>query len=352
MKKQGVSGSTEKPVAMRDPDTREQALANREAWVRAREIVTGEHDIIIAEREEQLTGREQLVKAREETLRARAEALAASNERDRLLAQLRDANERLVLAAVRAEEAAEIETRNRLDAENLTVQLQSAGRAKNEFLAMLGHELRNPLAPILSALDVMAVRAPAENVRERAVIVTQVQQLVRLVDDLLDLSRADAGKIDILTERVALDTVVTRAIETVAPLIREKRHTIKAQVGPGLTIVGDPIRLNQIVSNLVANAAKYTPPNGTIQIFGERRGTDIVLRVRDNGIGISSEMLPRVFEPFAQEDRVHDRADQGLGLGLAIVQRLVDLHGGTVTVESGGVGCGTEFVVILPSSSS
>ncbi|HEX7836606.1 MAG TPA: ATP-binding protein, partial [Kofleriaceae bacterium] len=223
-----------------------------------------------------------------------------------------------------------------------------ASRAKDEFLAMLGHELRNPLAPIVTALDLLRHRGTPGFERERQVIDRQVQHLCRLVDDLLDVARITAGRIQLERERVWLHDVVARSVEMVRPLIDERHHALAVEVEDGLRVDGDATRLAQVVTNLLVNAAKYTPPGGRLAILVARDGRDAVLRVRDTGAGISAELLPRVFDLFEQGPQALHRPHGGLGLGLAIVKSLVILHGGTVSAHSDGPGRGSEFVVRLP----
>ncbi len=279
--------------------------------------------------------RVELARLRDEAQTARTELHAAVIERDLLLREMREANEQLVIATVRADEAAE--------------RAQANDRAKDEFLAMLGHELRNPLAPILAAVGLMAFKAPKVFERERTIIERQVNSLVRLVDDLLDVSRITRGKFELHRARIELSVVVAQAIEIAEPLIHAKAHTLVVKVSPqGLAIDGDSVRLAQAVGNLLTNAAKYTPGHGTIEITGEARGSSVRLSVRDSGIGISEEMLPRVFDSFAQERQALDRSLGGLGLGLTIVRSLISMHGGTVTARSDGIGRGAEFVLELP----
>ena len=228
---------------------------------------------------------------------------------------------------------------------------EAASRAKDEFLAMLGHELRNPLAPILTALDLM--RAPDAESEElaRVVIQRQVGHLVRLVDDLLDVSRIARGQVELKREVVELAAVVTKAIEMASPLLEQFEHELTVNVArAGLAIDGDVIRLAQIVSNLLTNAAKYTPRGGAITIEAAREGACVVLSVVDTGVGIAEEMLPRVFDMFVQERQTIDRSQGGLGLGLAIVRNLVSAHGGTVAVRSEGRGRGSVFTVSLPAA--
>ena len=225
-----------------------------------------------------------------------------------------------------------------------------ANRSKDEFLAMLGHELRNPLAPIVTALQLMRLRGDESLLKERTMIERQVHHLIRLVDDLLDVSRITRGKIELKRERVELAEIVAKAIEMASPLIEQRQHTLKVDVPRrGLAVEADAVRLSQVVANLLNNAAKYTEPHGLLTVAAEREGERVVLRVRDTGIGLSPEILPRVFDLFVQEHQALDRAQGGLGLGLAIVRVLVELHGGTVEAASAGHGRGSEFVVRLPA---
>ncbi|HEX7843783.1 MAG TPA: ATP-binding protein, partial [Kofleriaceae bacterium] len=232
----------------------------------------------------------------------------------------------------------------------LTMEAESANRAKDEFLAMLGHELRNPLAPIVTALQLMRLRGAELVERERTVIERQTQHLVRLVDDLLDISRITRGKTELKREPIEVAEIVAKAIEIASPLVEQRRHELDVQVAPhGLPVSADPARFAQVVANLLTNAAKYTEPGGRITITAARSGSDVELAVRDTGIGIAPEMLPRVFDLFVQERQALDRSHGGLGLGLSIVKSLVELHGGTVRAESAGRGQGTTMTVRLPS---
>jgi signal transduction histidine kinase/CheY-like chemotaxis protein len=237
------------------------------------------------------------------------------------------------------------------DAEAARTDAEAASRAKDEFLAMLGHELRNPLAPIQTALQLMRLRGDTSAERERTVIERQVRHLTRLVDDLLDVSRIAQGKVDLKRERVGVVDVIAKAIEQASPLIEQRRHSLDIQVPrEGLQIDGDSVRLAQILANLLTNAAKYTEPGGFISVLAERAGEQTIVRVRDTGIGISPDMLPRVFDLFVQERQGLERSDGGLGLGLTIVRSLVQMHGGTISAHSEGLGRGSEFVIRLPSA--
>ncbi|WP_224244170.1 hybrid sensor histidine kinase/response regulator [Hyalangium gracile] len=224
-----------------------------------------------------------------------------------------------------------------------------ADRRKDEFLAMLGHELRNPLSPILTALQLMRQKAPHSVERERTIIERQIDHMVRLVDDLLDVSRITRGKIQLKRGRVDVLDIVTRAVEMTAPLFEQRSHHLELDLPQAPQIVdGDSARLAQVVANLLNNAAKYTEPGGRVRVCVAPEGEQSVVRVRDTGTGISPEVLPRVFEMFVQDGRAIDRSQGGLGLGLAIVRSLIELHGGTVSAHSEGVGRGSEFVVRLP----
>jgi PAS domain S-box-containing protein len=240
------------------------------------------------------------------------------------------------------------------DLANARRDAEGASRTKDEFLAMLGHELRNPLAPILTALQLMSGRDAAETtVRERAVIDRQVRHLMRLVDDLLDVSRIARGKIELSRENVELARIVAQAVETASPLLEERQHHLVLSVPrSGLLVHGDVTRLSQVVQNLLTNAAKYTEPRGRIRIAGRRVEHTIELIVEDNGVGISADMLPRVFDLFVQGRQSADRSKGGLGLGLTLVRTLVELHSGTVEARSDGTGRGSQFIVRLPVASS
>ena len=226
---------------------------------------------------------------------------------------------------------------------------EAANRAKDEFLAMLGHELRNPLTPIVTACELLKMRGDAS--RELDVIERQSGHIARLVDDLLDVSRISRGALEIRRDRVEMWDVVADGVETASALLEQRRHVLAIEVPRrGCVVDGDRDRLAQIVSNLVCNAAKYSDPGSRIEIVVTACGPTITLRVRDHGIGIAADMLERIFEAFVQNKQAIDRAQGGLGLGLAIVRSLVNLHGGSVTVRSDGPGTGSEFLVVLPAA--
>jgi len=227
-----------------------------------------------------------------------------------------------------------------------------AQRMKNEFLALLGHELRNPLAPILTALDLMKIRDHSGATRERGVIERQVQHLVCLVDDLLDVSRITRGQIELKKSTIEIAQLIGQAVDMASPLFERRAHELRVAVpSRGLLVSADEGRMLQIFTNLLTNAAKYTEPGGSISMTAARDNGHVVIRVRDNGCGIRPEMLPHIFEMFVQGERTLDRSRGGLGLGLTIVRSLVELHGGTVTAHSEGAGKGTEFVVTFPAVS-
>jgi PAS domain S-box-containing protein len=229
--------------------------------------------------------------------------------------------------------------------------LEEASRRKDEFLALLAHELRNPLAPIRYAVAAgrKAERAPEQRRWADDVIERQVAHMSRLIDDLLDVSRITRGKLELQPVSTELASILATAIETARPLIESKHHALSLDF-PKETIRlrADPIRLAQVFSNLLINAAKYTDPHGRILLGAARDGDEVVVRVRDNGVGISSEMMPRLFKMFSQADDVLQRAEGGLGVGLALVRGLVALHGGTINAHSEGAGRGSEFSVRLP----
>ena len=220
-------------------------------------------------------------------------------------------------------------------------------RRKDDFLAMLGHELRNPLAPIVTAVDLMKVTSTAQ--RERDVIERHTHHLVRIVDDLLDISRVTRGHIELRSEYVALSSVLQRAAEMASPQISRNRHKLEIAEARA-TLQGDPIRLAQIFGNLLTNAAKFTPPGGEIAVLVSETPGRVQVTVRDSGEGIAHDQLQRIFEPFVQADRARDVLRGGLGLGLAIVKNLVERHGGGITVHSEGRGHGSAFTVDLPTA--
>jgi len=228
--------------------------------------------------------------------------------------------------------------------------LQETDRRKDEFLAILAHELRNPLAPLRNALQLIRVASNDAQVLEKAhgLMERQVQQMVRLIDDLMDISRITRGKIELRKERIELAAVIQDAVETSRPLIEAAGHELTVVYPPEpIFLDADPTRMAQVFANLLNNAAKYTQSGGRIRLTGERQGEEVVVKVRDSGIGIPADMLPHVFEMFTQVDRSLERSQGGLGIGLSIVRGLIELHGGSVEAHSAGPGRGSEISVRL-----
>jgi PAS domain S-box-containing protein len=259
----------------------------------------------------------------------------ASGAPVRMLGVAMDVTERLRLEQQLVERAAE---------------LADADRRKDEFLAMLAHELRNPLAPLSTSLRLLRLDAAG---RERAIEIAerQVKHLVRLVDDLLDVSRITRGKITLRRDRVLLGEVVERALELSRPLLDGRQHTLRVSLPPeAIRLEGDAVRLAQVFANLLDNAAKYTPAGGSVWLTAERIGEEVLVRVRDSGIGLPPELISRIFDLFVQGDSSLARTRGGLGIGLTVVRRLVELHGGRVEARSAGAGGGSEFLVWLPAA--
>ncbi len=232
-----------------------------------------------------------------------------------------------------------------------TKQLAEEARLKDEFLAMLAHELRNPMAPICNGIEVLQILPPSGEEAKQILdmMEEQAHNMVRLIDDLLDVSRVTRGKMELRRQRVALTTIITNAIQTAQPLIHAKGHELTVrQTTERLYVYGDPTRLTQIVANLLNNAAKYTPQGGKIALSTERIGDEGAIRVKDNGLGIGSDIMPSIFDMFVQADNSLNRSQGGLGIGLTLVKSLVEMHGGTVEATSDGWGKGSEFTVRLP----
>jgi len=258
-------------------------------------------------------------------------------------ALLEDLADRAALAIENAR-LHEVERHARARAEN-------ADHRKDEFLAMLGHELRNPLAPIWTALEIMKQLPPSDDrqVWAREAITRQMTQLSRLVDDLLDVSRIHLGKIDLRLEPLDLGVVALQALEASRPLLSERNHDVSVELPPiPARVQADAIRLTQIISNLLNNAAKYTDPGGRVRLRVASENNEAIVTVSDSGIGIPADMLERVFDLFAQVRAARDHARGGLGIGLTLVKRLVEMHGGYVRVASAGEGRGSEFVLGFP----
>lgn len=246
-----------------------------------------------------------------------------------------------VVAALRAR-------RRQYQVRDLLQDLEESVRQRDRFLAMLGHELRNPLGAITAALEVFRRRHAEAEETELAIVQRQSRHLARLVDDLLDVSRVTSGKITLERRSVELADLAERCIQSLAAPARAQRLDVSIAADQDVRVEGDPVRLEQVVTNLLANAIKYTPAGGRIVVEVGRAGTRALVAVRDTGAGISSEMLPRVFELFTQAPDTLDRAQGGMGIGLTLVKSLVVLHGGTIEAVSPGLGHGTEFRVLLP----
>jgi signal transduction histidine kinase len=235
--------------------------------------------------------------------------------------------------------------------EATTQQLQEANHRKDEFLAMLAHELRNPLAPIRTAVQLLRLKELTEphRLHARDVIERQVEHLVNLIDDLLDVSRITRGMITLQLEPVLVGAIVARAVETARPAIDAHRHTLELDLPDELiSVEGDKTRLVQVIANILHNAAKFMDPGGRIRLSVERDGQYAAIQIADTGIGIAPELTPKIFELFTQVHSKSERAQGGLGIGLALVRRLTEMHGGTVTAESEGPGRGATFTVRLP----
>jgi two-component system, sensor histidine kinase len=289
-------------------------------------------------RGEVLRLREEIAELRKQGARSKISSRRSTERQDGHFADLREANQQLVMAT--------------LDAQTATETAELEGREKERFLAMLAHELRNPLAPIVNALAIMRRTPPADPTLAwvHDIIKRQVDQLTHLLDELLEVSRLTSGKVVLKRRPIEISESMRHAIEASQPLIRGRHQHLSVHFPPQpLTVDGDPTRLVQIFSNLLHNAAKYTPEGGSIAFSAERQGDAVVLRVTDSGCGIAPEALPHVFEMFTQEHRSLSRAQGGLGIGLAVVRSLAELHGGSVEAKSpGSDGVGSEFIVVLP----
>jgi signal transduction histidine kinase len=230
-------------------------------------------------------------------------------------------------------------------------QLREADRRKDEFLATLAHELRNPLAPIRTGLHLLHISPPGSEpaAQARAMMERQLNHLIRLVDDLLEVSRISTGKIELRRERLELAAAVLSAVETVRPMMEAARHRLDISLPPEpVMLEGDFVRLAQVVANLLSNAAKYTDPGGRVALTMRREGGEALVSVRDSGVGIAPEQLPQLFDMFSQAEGTRHRAQGGLGIGLALAKRLAELHGGRIEARSPGAGQGSEFRVYLP----
>ena len=318
------------------------------------EVLRGKVAVLVElyrQRRELLRLNRTLAQANEDLARANSTLQAEkARELEKLNLILKGVNARLAHANVSLKD--EVETRARLEEA-----LRDTDRRKDEFLAMLAHELRNPLAPILNAVHVMraddgdaAALAGCRDVIER-----QVEHLTRLVDDLLDVARITQGKLRVAPEPVTLAAIVARAVETSRPVLEAASQSLTiALPAQSVPLNVDPVRMAQVLSNLLHNAAKYSEPGGRVQLAAscpapaDGAGREVVIRVTDSGIGIAPETLPRVFEPFMQADRSITRSRGGLGVGLTLVKRIVEMHDGSVEAASAGTGSGSEFLIRLP----
>jgi signal transduction histidine kinase/ActR/RegA family two-component response regulator len=281
--------------------------------------------------------REEIDGLREEAIRAKEAAVTSDAEPAVRMALLREANEKLVITTFRAQTATEV--------------AEHANRDKEQFLAMLAHELRNPLAPISNALAILRRNTSPNPTLTwvHDIVKRQVDQLTHLLNELLEVSRLTSGKVLLKKRPTDIAETMRFAVEATQPLVRSRgQHLSVDYPAQRLVVDGDPTRLVQIFSNLLHNAAKYTPEAGFVRLAAARQGEMVVLRVNDNGCGIAAESLPHVFDLFTQEGRSLEHAQGGLGIGLAVVRSLVELHGGTVGATSPGVGQGSEFFVALP----
>jgi signal transduction histidine kinase/ActR/RegA family two-component response regulator len=242
--------------------------------------------------------------------------------------------------------------RRQYEVRDLLSELERAVRGRDQFLAMLGHELRNPLGAIVASVQLMERKHPGVAVAERRVIHRQADLLSRLVDDLLDVSRVTSGKIALERRTVDLGDLLARCVSSHAAAAKEVNVALALSAEAAVCVKGDPVRLEQVVHNLLTNAVKYTPSGGRVDVGLARRGDEAELSVADTGVGMGAEILPRVFDLFTQADETLDRAHGGLGIGLTLVRSLVDLHGGSVRAESAGRGRGSTFVVRLPTAAA
>lgn len=272
----------------------------------------------------------------------------AAQARGELAVEREAARHGSVLMAALERARAELE-RTVTESARLARELGEASRAKDEFLAMLGHELRNPLAPIVTALQLIKLRGDDTAPKEHAIIQRHVAHLTRLVDDLLDVARVTRGKVELKKTVIEVSTAIEKALEMASPLVEERQHTLDLEVpATGCAVEADEGRLCQVLTNLLTNSARYTPPAGAISVRAWRSGDRVNVSVKDSGIGIDAELLPRLWDPFVQG--VSSKGKGGLGLGLALVKNLVELHGGEVVARSAGTGKGSEFQLWLPAS--
>lgn len=331
------------PIApnMREPRSGSHDVQKREGAVAAREGTATRREAVARAREGAVSQREETSALREDAILAREEAQQARAALERLNCEVREVNERLVVASIHAQAMAE--------------HAERANRLKDEFLATVSHELRTPLNAILGWARILgSMQLPADRAKQGAATIERnAAALVRIIEDLLDVSRPLAGNFHLERQPVDLGVVVATALESVRPLAVSKSLELfsASSLSPADVIQGDPGRLEQVVSNLLTNAIKFTPTGGRVDVFVERSNEYAEVRVVDSGEGISPQFLPHVFDRFRQADGATTRRHAGLGLGLAIVRQLVELHGGTVHAESEGEGLGATFAVRVPVAS-
>lgn len=258
-----------------------------------------------------------------------------------------------IMTLISTVQAALAARRQQYEVQHLLEQLEESVDRRDEFLAMLGHELRNPLAAISNAISVLK-RLNVDHhplfLTTRNILERQMQHLSCLLNDLLDVSRVTQGKISLRLENVDLAAVISNALQGVRPLVEQRGHKLQVQLpSQPIYLKGDPTRLAQLLSNLLSNAAKYTEPGGSINLSTAQIADQIEIRVQDTGVGMTPELITRIFDLFAQAERSLDRSQGGLGVGLTVARRLVELHGGTIEATSPGPGCGSEFIVRLPT---
>lgn len=337
-------------------------------------LVRGEHDVYLLDfRLGQKTGLDLLAEARqngnsgpvilltgqsqwEVDLAAMEQGAADFLEKGRLDATLLERSIRYALQQRRYEAELQRQVRERTEElARANEALREADRRKDQFLATLAHELRNPLAPIRNALEIMRVASfdPTAIGKAREIVERQVAQMVRLINDLLDVSRITRGKLSLNIESIGIREAIEAAVEISRPLLDEAGLSLTESVDNGsLRVAGDRLRLAQVFANLLNNCAKYTEPGGKVTITACQEGKQVIVRVKDTGVGIPPDVLPRVFELFTQVDRNLNRAQGGLGIGLALVKQLITMHGGQVSAQSHGIGKGAEFTVRLPAESA
>jgi signal transduction histidine kinase len=316
----------------------EETLSSRETAVSAREDAEHAREDAVVLREAADRKREDAVALREEALRAREEASQARSELDALMRQLREANEHLIIANLRSQALAD--------------EADRANRLKDEFIAMVSHELRTPLNAVLGWARMLGSKQLPETRATHAIQTIQrnAAALQLIIDDLLDMSRIVAGTLTLTSQPVDLIAMTQSALDVVGPLAAAKGIdlTLSADASFGDIVNGDPGRLQQVIGNLLTNAVKFTPEGGRVDVSIEHVGSQVEVKVVDTGQGISADFLPHVFERYRQADRIASRQQGGLGLGLAIVRQLVELHGGTVHAISEGEGRGATFTIRLP----